>query len=100
MRTRWGAALAAIGLLVSASQAAQVTVTNEASGWVLKVDGQPFIVKGVSYTPIKIGESPDVATQRNFLYVDDNGNGRLDSPYDTFVDANTNNLQDTSEPTS
>ncbi|OQX82064.1 MAG: hypothetical protein B6D56_00655 [Candidatus Omnitrophica bacterium 4484_70.1] len=32
---------------------------NEAGGWVFSVDGKPFLVKGVIYNPIPIGEGYD-----------------------------------------
>ena len=67
--------------------------------WELIVDGEPTVVKGITYTPTKVGESPHDFTLRNWMRTDDNGNGKIDSPYETWVDKNGNNIQDEDEPT-
>ena len=78
--------------------AAQVTVQKSATGWQLLVDGKPFIVKGVNYTPFKVGESPHNNTLRDWMLIDDDQDGRIDSAYQSWVDANRNNKQDDDEP--
>ncbi len=70
----------------------------ETGDWQLIVDGKPYIVKGVTYSPTKVGQSPDNGTQTNWMEDDFNHNGKIDGPYDAFVDKNKNNLQDKNEP--
>ncbi|MBI4845642.1 MAG: hypothetical protein HY810_04100 [Candidatus Omnitrophica bacterium] len=36
--------------------------------WQLLVDGNPYFIKGILYTPVKIGESPGEATMRDWMY--------------------------------
>jgi len=67
--------------------------------WQLLVDGKPYIIKGITYTPTKVGQSPDKGTLANWMYEDTNHNGKADGPYDSFVDKNRNNKQDADEPT-
>jgi len=70
----------------------------ETGDWQLMVDGKPFIVKGITYAPTKVGQSPDEKTQTDWMEDDFNQNGKIDGPYDTFVDKNKNNIQDKDEP--
>ncbi|HNW39025.1 MAG TPA: glycoside hydrolase family 2 TIM barrel-domain containing protein [Candidatus Omnitrophota bacterium] len=65
--------------------------------WQLLVDGQPYIIKGITYTPTKVGQSPDEGTLGNWMEEDFNKNGKIDGPFDAFVDENRNNLQDADE---
>jgi beta-glucuronidase len=76
-----------------------VEVAKENGAWLLKINGVPAFVKGVAYTPTKRGEDPNIATRRDWMITDDNGNGKIDSPYDAYLDVNKNNLQDVDEPT-
>ncbi|MBZ0166140.1 MAG: hypothetical protein K8I00_04975 [Candidatus Omnitrophica bacterium] len=73
-------------------------VEKKADGWRLLVDDQPFIIKGVNYTPFKVGESPDNGTLRDWMVIDDDGDGRIDCAYQSWVDKNRNNQQDPDEP--
>lgn len=66
--------------------------------WQLRVDNKPFVVKAITYSPTKIGQSPDEGTLKDWQFEDYNKNGKIDGPYDAFVDANRNNLQDPDEP--
>ncbi|MCX5708757.1 MAG: tetratricopeptide repeat protein [Candidatus Omnitrophica bacterium] len=70
----------------------------ETGDWELMVDGKPFALKAVTYSPTKVGESPDDGTQSNWMEQDINKNGKADGPYDSFVDRNRNNVQDQDEP--
>jgi beta-galactosidase/beta-glucuronidase len=79
--------------------AAVVTVEKNESGWQLLVDGEPFIIKGVCYTPAKVGESPDNLSMRDWMIVDDNADGTIDTAYQSWVDYDRNNKQDQDEPT-
>ncbi len=65
--------------------------------WHLRLEGKPFIVKGIAYSPGKIGQSPDEGTLEDWMQADSNGNGRSDGPYDSWVDKNFNNVQDADE---
>lgn len=77
----------------------RVQLTRYEQGhWQLQVDGKPWIIRGLTYQPTQVGESPDEGTLRDWIKADRNKNGRIDS-FDTFVDANRNNRQDADEPT-
>jgi len=70
----------------------------ENGDWQLIVDDKPFVVKAITYSPTKIGQSPDEPTLGDWQFEDFNKNGKIDGPYDSFVDANKNNSQDPDEP--
>jgi beta-glucuronidase len=70
----------------------------ETGDWQLIVDGNPYIIRGITYTPTKVGQSPDDGTLTNWMEDDFNQNGKIDGPYDSFVDKNRNNIQDKDEP--
>jgi len=73
-------------------------IQYETGDWQLMVDNKPYIIKGITYAPTKVGQSPDDATMTNWMYDDFNQNGKIDGPYEAFVDKNKNNLQDSNEP--
>ncbi|MDD5432721.1 MAG: glycoside hydrolase family 2 TIM barrel-domain containing protein [Candidatus Omnitrophica bacterium] len=73
-------------------------VQYETGDWELLVNDKPYMVKGITYTPTKVGQSPDDGTQTNWMEDDFNCNGKIDGPYDSFVDKNGNNIQDKNEP--
>ncbi|MBL7084952.1 MAG: hypothetical protein ISS43_02450 [Candidatus Omnitrophica bacterium] len=73
-------------------------VQYENEHWQLLVDGEPFPVRSVTYAPTKIGQSPDEGTLGNWMKEDFNKNGKIDGPYDAWVDKNGNNVQDEDEP--
>ncbi|MFA5356628.1 MAG: glycoside hydrolase family 2 TIM barrel-domain containing protein [Candidatus Omnitrophota bacterium] len=73
-------------------------VQYENGDWQLIVGGKPYVIKGITYSPTKVGQSPDEGTQTNWMYDDFNENGKIDGPYDAFVDKNRNNIQDYDEP--
>ncbi len=73
-------------------------VKYEGAGWQLIVDGKPYVIKGVTYAPTKVGQSPDEGTLGNWMEEDFNNNGKADGPYDAFVDKNKNGAQDADEP--
>ncbi|MFC1754265.1 glycoside hydrolase family 2 TIM barrel-domain containing protein [Thermoproteota archaeon] len=74
-------------------------VQYESGDWQLFVDGKPFVIKGVTYSPIKVGQGPDDGTLTNWMENDYNKNGKCDGPYDAFIDKNGNNEQDKDELT-
>ena len=65
--------------------------------WQYLVDGKPFIIKAISYKPVKIGQSPDEGTEQNWMLQDNNNNGLIDAAYEAWVDKNDNGIQDTDE---
>jgi beta-glucuronidase len=74
-------------------------VQYENGHWRMFVDGEPFLIKGITYSPTKIGQSPDKGTLADWMTEDTNHNGEADGPYDSWVDKNKNNIQDPDEPT-
>ena len=66
------------------------TVQYETGDWQLMVDGKPYVIKGVTYAPTKIGQSPDEGTMTNWMTDDFNNNGKIDGPYDSYLDTNPN----------
>ncbi|MDD4910607.1 MAG: glycoside hydrolase family 2 TIM barrel-domain containing protein [Candidatus Omnitrophica bacterium] len=73
-------------------------VQYQNSHWQLLVDGSPYMIKGITYAPTRVGQSPDEGTLGNWMTEDSDKNGRIDGPYDSFVDENGNNKQDAGEP--
>ncbi len=66
--------------------------------WQLLVEGKPYIIKGMAYGATKIGQSPDNLDLADWMLCDYNKNGKIDGPYDSWVDKNGNNKQDADEP--
>jgi len=69
--------------------------------WQMLVSDVPMIVRGVTYNVVPVGKSPDNGTlvvHRDWMLADENQNGKIDGPYDSWVDANRNNRQDPNEP--
>ncbi len=73
-------------------------IQYETGDWQLIVDDKPYTIKGITYAPTKVGQSPDEVTLGNWMEEDFNHNGKADGPYDSFVDKNRNNIQDNDEP--
>jgi beta-glucuronidase len=73
-------------------------IQYETGDWQLLVEGKPYVIKAVTYAPTRVGQSPQEGTLGNWMREDSNANGRIDGPYDAFVDKNGNNLQDADEP--
>ena len=77
----------------------KVRLVQYANGhWQLLVDDEPYVIRGITYAPTKVGQSPDKGTLANWMEEDTNGNGRIDGPFDSWVDANRNDAQDPDEP--
>lgn len=72
-------------------------VKYEDGTWQLLVDDKPYFIKGVMFTPVKIGESPDAGSMRDWMYYDDDKDGRNDIAFQAWVDKNKNNKRDSSE---
>ena len=73
-------------------------VQYDSGDWQLLVDDKPYVIKGITYAPTKVGQSPDDGTLVNWMTYDYNKNGKCDGPFDAFVDKNGNNKQDPDEP--
>jgi beta-glucuronidase len=72
-------------------------VQYENKHWQMIVDKKPFVVKGVTYNGVPIGRH--IADYGNAWMFDDvDENGRVDYPFDSWVDKNKNNSQDSDEP--
>lgn len=79
--------------------AAAQFVQYENGHWQMMVDGKPFVIKGIAYTPTPVGRSPHDGYDLNDWMISDlNQNGKIDGPFDSWVDANGNNEQDPNEP--
>lgn len=76
-----------------------VLVQKDRNGdWTLLVDGEPYVIQGVTYVVSKTGQSPDEGFRWvDWAYHDENHNGLADGPYDAWVDANRNGRQDDEE---
>lgn len=87
-----------LGLSVSA-HASVVTVrhTFAGSGWQMFVGTEPFIVRGISYHTDTIGQNPNIGNYQDWMIQDLNANGQPDGPKDSWVDANNNNVKDSTE---
>ena len=72
-------------------------VQYENGQWQMLVDNQPFVVHGVTYSPVPVGESLSQYGLR-WMTDDTDENGRPDAPYDTWVDKNGNGREDENEP--
>jgi len=67
--------------------------------WQMRVDGQPFVIRGASYGPTEIGLGPRSGDDwaRQWMFSDKNSNGLIDAAYDVWVDQNGNGKQDEDE---
>ncbi|MCD6093960.1 MAG: tetratricopeptide repeat protein [Candidatus Omnitrophica bacterium] len=65
--------------------------------WQLLVDGKPYFIQGMNYSPTRIGQSPDEGSLKNWMEEDEDKNGLADGPYDAWVDKNRNNKKDEDE---
>ena len=63
-------------------------------GWQLIVKEKPYMIKGVEYSVAKVGKKPD---NNEWMFDDRNENGKIDGPYESWVDLNGNNFQDIEE---
>lgn len=64
----------------------QVAVVRYDNGaWQLEVDNKPYLVKAVTYVPVKLGESPDDSSMRDWMLYDDNHNKKNDMAYETWL---------------
>jgi hypothetical protein len=66
--------------------------------WQMRVDGQPFMIRAIAYEPTPVGQSTHDGSRTDWMQADLNTNGKYDGPYDSWVDKNQNNSQDSDEP--
>lgn len=66
--------------------------------WQLLVNDKPYFIRGVVFNPVNIGQAPDDATQQDWMDEDDNQDGIIDIPYQSWLDKNKNNIRDDDEP--
>jgi beta-glucuronidase len=72
-------------------------VQYENGDWQMLVDNNPYMIPGITYQVVVVGQSPDNGTLKNWMDYDENNNGKCDGPYDAFIDANVNDIQDPGE---
>jgi len=86
-----------ITILVSVSNISADTrvVKNNKGVWKLLVNNKPYFVKGMAYGCEKVGKSLSEST--DWMWADYNDNGILDGPYESWVDINRDNYQDSYE---
>lgn len=74
-------------------------LVNFANGhWQMRLDGKPFMIKAVAYSPTPVGMTPDKGYSLDaWQKADLNNNGTVDGPYDSWVDSNGNNERDADE---
>jgi len=87
----------ALGKVVKTKGVRVKLVKYDNGDWQLLVNGKPFILKGMTYGPTRVGESPDDGSMQNWITQDLNKNSIIDSPYESWVDKNRNNQQDEGE---
>jgi beta-glucuronidase len=68
--------------------------------WLMTVDDQPFYVQGMTYRPTQVGLGPrsDPHFAVRWMFSDSDQNQKIDAPFDAWVDANKNAIQDETEP--
>lgn len=70
-------------------------VKGKNGGWQIFVEGEPYLIKGVVYDPIRIGDR--LFSSNEWMNYDFNNNGINDVAYEAWVDENGNNIQDLEE---
>ncbi|MCB4756083.1 MAG: hypothetical protein LHV69_03470 [Elusimicrobia bacterium] len=65
--------------------------------WQLRVDGKPYVVRGMTYNPTPVGQHVSGKGLNSWMSTDSDENGKADAPYDAWVDANKNGVQDPNE---
>jgi len=88
-----------LGRAVFYSGQGQVRFVKYAGGqWRLLVDNRPFFIKGMAYMPTKVGQSPDEGTMVDWMKEDDDHDGRIDAPYQAWMDTRGDNKYHSDEP--
>lgn len=92
--------LSKLQVIKTVGKGAVKLVEYENHHWQLFVNDKPYIIRGIGYSPNKIGLSPDYGTlnvSRDWMFADFNKNGIIDGPYEAWVDKNKNNRRDRDE---
>ncbi len=79
----------------------RVRVVRLANGhWQLRVDGAPYVVRGIRYEPTAVGEAVPGAPiySTAWMTMDSDGDGVLDAPYESWVDRDLDGVRDEDEP--
>jgi len=77
----------------------QVRFVKYSSGhWQLLVDDKPFLIKGMSYMPTRVGQSPDDGTMVDWMQEDDNHDGKISAPDEAWMDIHGDNKRHADEP--
>ena len=86
--------------IITKTRSGKVQLVRYDTGWQMQVNGKPFTIRSVSYSPTKIGLGPksDSSFSYRWMSEDANKNGKNDAAYDAWVDANKNGTQDANEP--
>ncbi len=74
-----------------------IALDDSTRGWRILVDGSPYIVKAMAYGVTRIGQSPVDGTQTDWMKDDFDGDGRIDGPYNSWIDLDNDNVRDESE---
>ena len=77
-----------------AQGADKVEAVRDERGWKLLVNGKPYLVKGLEYSADTVGRRPEM---NDWMWEDNNNNGRIDGPYDAWVDLDRDDFQDVDE---
>jgi len=86
-----------LGKIVQSRGGKTRVVKYQDGDWQLLVNDKPFIIKGITYDPTRVGESPDDQSMQNWTTQDINNNDLIDAPFESWVDKNRNNIQDPKE---
>ncbi len=76
-------------------------VQYENRHWQMLVDGKPFPIKGITYSVVPVGWSPDRGTwnvARDWQVVDSDTDTLHDGLFESYIDNNQNGSQDPDEP--
>lgn len=68
----------------------KVEVVREQSGWKMLINGKPYFIKGIEYSADTVGKYPD---SNDWMWSDIDRNGKIDGPYDSWVDLDRDDFQ-------
>ncbi len=71
-----------------------VKVVKNDDKWKIMVDGQDYFIKGIEYSADMVGTYPET---NEWMFQDTNNNGKIDGPYDAWVDTDRDNFQSRDE---
>jgi len=72
-------------------------VQYENGHWQLLKNGKPFIVRGLTYHPTKVGHDLVGREGNRWMFEDQNKNGKADAPFESWIDSNGNGIQEAEE---